>query len=409
MHESPDTNRTEPTASRLYTVADFRRRVAVHARTLLFELAGFIGAMTAYYAVVLAIRILVPPPPEGAPQTLYGLLLDILLFLGQFLPIAVFGFRADRATQKARLTCARCKGLLCISDFNFAIAIHCCPHCHKPLFQEWNDCSDIMVQPDDMGAAQGEFTFADVGATEKKRNRAKAIWIAIAAGAAAAIFGMTVVALWLRSDILRIWFGPHASEMIIFISLIPALSVLGIVFIWAFWRTSSAYLRCCGCGARIDESTLTRTTGNCTNCGLRVIRDAPLLLGEDDPPESKQRELAASEARVRRYAIPLTCTFFSILAVSFFIWARLVSWWFGIPIQDKVTNMIATATACFGVLVLTMTALWLFSRVMPRSYCPYCQNPLNSRSGLVRATGNCSECGRRVLKGTKRIGPLGTA
>jgi len=92
MQEFPDANRTEPTASRLYTVADFRRRVAVHARTLLFELAGFIGAMTAYYAVAFAIRILVPPPPEGAPQTLYGLLLGILLFLGQFLPIAVFGY-----------------------------------------------------------------------------------------------------------------------------------------------------------------------------------------------------------------------------------------------------------------------------------------------------------------------------
>ncbi len=405
IQESLDANQGNPSEPRLYTVAELRRRIAaLQKATLIWSVVGIVG-LFAYCAVLGVIFQYVLPAPDRPPHPVLGGIVMILVFLGQVLVIGCALARLGSIHRRSQVTCEHCRKNLDVGDFDFAIAIHGCPHCQNALFQEWNTRSAIMSLPDAAGSVKGEFTFADIREGDRKRNRAERRWFVlvmiIAAVVAAFVLGITAAAAWIWYDLLTSRFGDLASEVAKILCPIPAAVVLGVGIFRALCRAPVVGPKCGGCGSSIVDGECIRATGNCWTCGRRVIRDAPLLRCDDDRPDGKRierAELAASVAHYNKWMPRSIVIIFGIAGLA--CW--LILWWFGITGKpERVTMLEALVNlACIsvGICVLLMV-LFVVERCLKRKRCcPYCNQSLLARASFfARITGNCCHCGRRVL------------
>ncbi len=415
--ESLDTNQVKADQLRLYTVAQFRNRVAAYQRAewigLTVIVAGMIGIFAALGAFVVVGQYIAPEPEWTPPPLLVGIGVSLLV-LSLLTPILIIigvAARLESIKRRDPVACERCGKTLDVpSDLSFAIAIHCCPYCQCAMFQEWTTSPALMALPDAADSDKSEFTFADISEGDRKRFQAERKWfvfvMAIATPVAALVLGITAVAASIGYDPLMVRFGDLAPEVAKLIVPIPAAIVLGIGFFWAMCRTPGAFPKCGGCGSRIVVGDYIRATGNCWMCGRRVIRDAPVLRFDDDPAEGQRIERADFTAGINRYTKISVWCIAGVFVVGGIAWPLLFSWWLGIPMhgQLKLNEFVAFFFSFFVFIFLLLAFGWIQHRVLPRPRCPHCQQPLESRRGMVQATGNCFHCGRRVLASSHAVG-----
>ncbi len=417
MQETLDTNQVKPEEPRLYTVAEFRRRVAAYRRAewigLTVIVAGAVVPFAVLGAFVPIVQYLAPEPEWTPPPLLVGIGLSLLVLLLLTPILIMFGVAARLESIKSRdqVKCDRCgKNLEVPSDLSFAIAIHGCPYCQSAMFQEWPASPAITALANAAESVHGEFTFADISECDRQRLQAERRWfflvMIIASALAVFVLGITVAAAWIVYDQLTTRFGDLAPEVAKLMCPIPAAVVLGIGFFWALCRTPGSVPKCSGCGLRIVVGTCVRATGNCWSCGRRVIRDAPVLRFDDEPEDGKRIERADFTAGIKRHAKVSVWCLAGVFVVGGIAWPLLFCWWLGIPIHGKhKLNEFVAFFFCFSVFLFLFPAFgWMEPRVLPRPRCPHCQQPLDSHSGMVQMTGNCFHCGRRVLASAHAIG-----
>jgi|GEM_PF-1831155 len=407
MHQSLEASLAEPSRPHLFTVEEFQCRIESHAKGIGIGLAAFIGAMAGLYVVAFVIYFSLAPAHDGAPNP-FDLVAFSLFFLGRLL--IIFGFSAwgDCFLRRCRIACPHCaKQLEINTDFHFAIAIHGCPHCYNPLFQEWSDHFLIMPPPNDAPPGEGEYTFADLREAASKRNQAIRKRLTVVAILALMVLGFTSAALWAWQGSLTATFGHMAGDVADGIRLIPAFVMLAIGFFWACFNPPGAFPKCAGCGMKLMSiGRCTRITGNCTTCGRRVLCDAPVLRVDDDRseyPRIEPEQLAKWKARYQRRLI---CSIFVITGLGTLGWFWLVTWWFEIAWNQPVTlgPMVLTYVGCF---ILILVLGWVNRLPRQKKCCPHCQSPLVGGADLIQATGNCSHCGRRVMKSAGSIEGIG--
>ncbi|MEI8384140.1 MAG: hypothetical protein WCJ09_28790 [Planctomycetota bacterium] len=398
MPNFADTNHLNPSDRRLYTVAEFRERFAAHQRAVLMRLAVCFAGMLGIYTVFGVMCQYRGPQYEWTPLRVLLAVCLIVLFLSQFLLVGGLIACLEHIRRRYRVKCEHCGKYLDVSDFNFAITIHCCPYCKNALFHEWNTpAMTVGVETADL--VHGEFTLAEISEAQRNRTRAFGICLAQSAVAATIVFGITAGALWVWYDLLSTRFGdlaPHAANLI---RLVTAFVVLGIGLFWSLFRTPGAFPKCGGCGSMIEGTRDTHTTGNCRTCGKRVIRDAPVLRIEESDTGEELLDRAEFNARINRYEMLSACSCAGVIGIGGLVWARLVFWWLDIQLhgQTRIIEIVAFMSG-FGVLLLICS--WIGQR-LPKPRCPNCQQSLEGRRGLTQATGNCCQCGRRVLKRTE--------
>lgn len=134
-----------------------------------------------------------------------------------------------------------------------------------------------------------------------------------------------------------------------------------------------------------------------------MIRDAPLLRCDDDPPEGKQIDPAELAASVAHYKKWIAWAFVIIYGIGGLAWGGLFFLWHGIASKSESLALGKGIIAIAGMIVLIVVLCRVMHRLTPRACCPHCQQLLDSLSGLVLTTGNCSHCGRRVLKSAHKV------
>lgn len=398
MQESLETNGAQPSRPHLFTVEEFQRHMASHAKGIWIGLAALLGPLIAFYAIIIAFCSSMAPASDG-PRQPFAFVVVALFLLVHLVIIGGSGAIVDRLRGRCRIICPHCaKQLEVNTGLPDAIALHGCPHCHKPLFQEWSDHSVILPPPLDAQPARGEFTFADLAGAERKRGQAIGKRLVVVAILAIIVLGITFAVLWAWHDWLTATFGHMTQDVANGIRFVPAAIVITIGFFWTCFRHPRAFPRCGGCGmALINLLETTRLTGNCTTCGRRVIHDAPRIRSDEDPPQLKPIEHAQLKAWTAQYQRCVVWSMIIIIGLGSLAWMWLVSWWFGISWNRKDVPLCWVLLVYSGMFVLMMVAGWGWRVLSKRRCCPYCNTTLLDQAKLLQTTGNCSHCGRRLL------------
>ena len=395
MQDSFDANHSSPSEFRLHTVAEFRERLRAFQRAALLRFAVWIAGLLGIYSAFGVICQYIQPQHEWTPLRVLLAACLITLFLSQFLLIGAMIASLEHIRRRGRVKCDHCESYLDVKEFEFAIAIHCCPYCQNPLFEEWKTTS-VTDNVDTNDSIGGEFTLADLSESERKRMLAFGKSLARSFVAATIVFGVTAGALWIWYDLLSVRFGDLAPAAAKLFQLVPAFVTFSICLLWSLVWIPGDFLTCGGCGSIIQDCRDVRITGNCRTCGKRVIRDAPVLRLEQSDPEEGLLDRAEFNACIKRYWKLSGCSCAGIIGVGGLVWTRIVFWWLDIQPQGQLRIIEAVAfLSGFGVLSLICLAI---ERRLPKPSCPSCHQSLEGLRGLTQTTGNCCRCGRRVLK-----------
>ena len=399
MQEPKDAENGQPDEPLVYTMEEFRRRMDASRKAALIVIpvcfAVIFGSLCACAVLFSQFAKELGPPGEPSPLRM-GVAVGFLMII--FVICVGMIALAGSVSQKYGVDCKRCGTRLQPVDLNYAIAMHCCPHCQQAMFTEWKAISVLADSPETTKPGDAKFTIAEIEVAE--RNQRRVFWRCLIETAlvAVATFGITSACVWACGGMLAGRFGSWAPDVAKVICVIPASVLFGIGLIWSIRRAQSASPICCqGCGTPIRKERMLRLTGNCQKCGRRVISDAPLLRCDDDPPEVTLIEHAELAAWAAHHRKRMPWWIVIVIGIGGFGWSGLVYWWCGKTGMRDPYTIGEYMTSMAGSLVSIMLLTWLEHRLMLQHCCPYCKRSLLTCTGLVQVTGNCCHCGRRVL------------
>jgi hypothetical protein len=166
--------------------------------------------------------------------------------------------------------------------------------------------------------------------------------------------------------------------------------------------------RCPHCGEALRQFALVVATRNCPRCGRRVVADPD---GDGGPPPFTREEFAAGEvAHARGSSRACWVALVAFLAAA---GGPLVLAVYRDTVREAVGTIIDPGWIALLLLLLpaaagTAVGVAVYRRTMrtaPR--CPHCSAIPYRFAQVVRATGNCPACGRRMLAGPPPEEPPG--
>lgn len=368
----------------LYSVADVRRRLVWSQQVNLSSVWLCLFGMMLAMAIADWLR---PFRPQD-PRTIAVVAAILVFFIGSLFA-GLINF--DRIF---RLACHACDKRLDLNEISVAIAIHACPHCRAALFHEW-PATLIAAVPTTDDSTQ-LWTLADIRQAEKKQKRRFQFSLLKTAVTAAAVFAITrlcLLAVPMPSDV-------PAGILEQSLATIAGGIVVLVGMNWSMRHSESHYsARCSACDHDIHVSRILRSTGNCLNCGCRVLRDAGLVEIPAEKGATPLLSRSAYRAAADRFIRQVLWLCLGIFGGVGGIYYWLVNCWFGSRLNREVSFREAGLVYA-GFLVLIAILGGLEITLKRRLRCPNCETSLLQNQSLILATGNCAGCGRGVLEPT---------
>ena len=380
------------------TAADFCQRMAVSQRAGPIGLLLWLGGLFTFFAIAGLVG-----SQFGPLYTLnkgYRILAVGILFGGTFSIILGMAFWLDRFEKRLGLACIRCRQSLSGIDGYLAIATRRCPHCLEIVLAgaETSNRFDQGMNVPVPGSC--DYSWSDIEAADKAERlafgRSMLRWFVMAIVAS----GLASLGLFCFESEIATTFGDFANDISKPLRIVPALVVVGVGVIVARRRSIRlCALQCRACGIQLHKNNIMRLTGNCLDCGCRVLRDPQAPYCEDSTESEgllDRNEFTPNVRRLRK-AGPMCCLYGGLAAVAWLglIWAVLR--WNGIPLRGPVTNPWVIVAGVFTSVIQIGTVFWTNHRWQRRLCCPHCNQSLLVLTHIVHATGNCCHCGRRVL------------
>ncbi|HEY4262371.1 MAG TPA: hypothetical protein VGM98_19575 [Schlesneria sp.] len=368
----------------LYSLGNVRRRHVWSQRVILLSVWLCLFGMMVALVVVDWLR---PFRPQD-PRTVAVVAAILVFFIGGLLAGLI---NLDRIFG---LACHACGKQLDLNETNVAIAIHACPRCRGALFHEWPITWIAAVPATDDSTKL--WTLADIRQAEKTQTRCFQFALLKTALAAAAVFAITrlcLLAVPMPSDVPAGIFEQSLATVTGGIVVLVGMN-------WSMRHAESQYsVKCLACAHNIHFSRIMRSTGNCLNCGCRVLRDADLV---EIPAEKGATHLlsrSAYRAAADRFIRQGVWMCLGIFGGGAGIYYWLVICWFGYRLNREISFR-EVALVYVGLLVLIAVLGGLEIRLKRRLRCPNCGNSLLQNQSLILATGNCAGCGRGILEPT---------
>jgi hypothetical protein len=296
------------------------------------------------------------------------------LFLGLFL-------LERRSKREGLIVCPHCKKQL----FTFresVIAKHHCFNCKERVFAEFDDCGEGRIIVEQLNSAQKAFL----------RRQLQTI-------------GLFILIAFLSLPFLaakNIWGNIACFTVFAFAMFIAP---------YGTWKNYSLVRRnsqssCYHCSRQlVDHYFLVIETRNCYHCGKRVLAE-PFDLSSD---RVVRDDLKAYAARYQRRSFVLLVLSVGLLVVGCLADAVVLKNNIYLLQLAEQPLWIAVLLLCVpeipGFLVLFFGS-WINHRRIKQDrlfMCPHCDAPLLDAPYLVMTTGNCCNCGRRVLAETEGI------
>jgi endogenous inhibitor of DNA gyrase (YacG/DUF329 family) len=296
-----------------------------------------------------------------------------------------------------------------------------CPHCGKRLngllriIVATRNCPycgrRVVAEPEADGTAP-PFTREqlDAACDAYARAQRRAGWVIIAAFLAYLVY---ITGLALYRDAVKSFIDSEGFMLLVlFGPLLVLLSPTVVILI----RATRAALKCPRCNHPCSVSgpprvlNPTRITGNCANCGRRVVNEPPPE--EPTGPLPTIDEFQAADARFQRASLPLLYLMLG-LAVAYLIgfmvalnrmqlYVRTFEERIGAADASLLVSgmMLVTSLVAGGVFYVTgrLIIRWIARRrkAVPILNCPHCREGVQG-SGQVIASQRCPSCRRRVL------------
>jgi DNA-directed RNA polymerase subunit RPC12/RpoP len=322
-----------------------------------------------------------------------------------------------KAIQQAfkPIKCPHCGGLL-NNSFHTVIATRNCPHCGKRVVAEPEGDGTLPFSREQFNAA--------CAASMRATSRLVYVMFAALSWLLLVFFAMLCfekhpdAPQWLREPgLIRglVGLGPSV--------------VIALAGLRAFYRTMERHrLRCPRCvqvcsGALFNEApNLTRLTGNCWNCGQKLLNDSPQE--EPNTPLPTAAEYLAACRRANRpewdKVLLVVLLVAAVLATLFLVLSRMNISQFAEEYANRYgvgASAVVGVTICGWLSIVVGSIIlgerWLSRRrlrrwvTIPAINCPHYREKLSAEHFVVTSQ-RCPACGKRVLA-NPNAEPVGVA